>query len=77
MNKTQFKNKMVENGFKCLKFKNEMIFAKSNLIFNINQYGVYVFDEITLYDDIICNNKSYLTIFNTIINFYNNYVDFE
>lgn len=54
MNKTMFKNELIKHGFKCLQFKNEMIFTHcnfENILFNILDYGnkkqLFIYDDKT------------------------------
>lgn len=69
MNKTTFKNELIKHGFKCLQFKNEMIFAHcdyENILFNISDCGnkkqLFVYDDET--------NDLFKRMFNDLIGVY-------
>lgn len=80
MNKSQFKMEMLKNGFECLKFKNDMIFCKSEIMFNIintgNKFIIYMYDNITFYGYYLPDIKTDLNgVLNCIIKCFNEYND--
>lgn len=82
MNKTTFKNEMIENGFDCLHFKTDMIFEMKNFLVNVSQidkihFNVFLYDTKTGNGVDLVNNKPLSNyIINAIKNNINDMIEF-